>query len=75
MSKQPLSLPTSLHIFKNLVSHGYWQSRWYSTHTREEREAMMKKLVELMESGKVRKITTIRAHFPIDALVLFCFSS
>ncbi|KAG8767543.1 mitochondrial 2-enoyl thioester reductase [Ceratobasidium sp. 428] len=28
MSKSPLSLPTSLFIFKNLVSYGYWQSRW-----------------------------------------------
>jgi NADPH:quinone reductase-like Zn-dependent oxidoreductase len=28
MSKQPLSLPTSLFIFKNLKSVGYWQSRW-----------------------------------------------
>ena len=54
MSKQPLSLPTSLHIFKNLTSHGYWQTRWYATHSAEEREAMMKKLVGLMENGLVR---------------------
>ena len=24
MSKQPLSLPTSLFIFKNLTAHGFW---------------------------------------------------
>ncbi|KIJ24657.1 hypothetical protein M422DRAFT_785817 [Sphaerobolus stellatus SS14] len=54
MSKQPLSLPTSLHIFKNLTSHGYWQTRWYETHSREDREKMMNMLVGLMENGKLK---------------------
>ena len=56
MSKQPLSLPTSLHIFKNLTSHGYWQTRWNSTHTQEEREKMIKFLVELMEADHVMSL-------------------
>ncbi|KAF8582029.1 trans-2-enoyl-CoA reductase [Ramaria rubella] len=55
MSKQPLSLPTSLHIFKNLTSHGYWQTRWYSNHSHEEREEMVKFIVRLMEAGKLRE--------------------
>jgi len=55
MSKQPLSLPTSLHIFKNLTSHGYWQTRWYATHSCEERAEMIRVLVELMEDGKLRE--------------------
>ncbi|KAG6844735.1 hypothetical protein H0H87_004067 [Tephrocybe sp. NHM501043] len=35
MSKQPLSLPTSLLIFKNLTCHGFWQTRWYARSLKE----------------------------------------
>ena len=47
MSKQPLSLPTSLFIFKNLAAHGYWQNRWYNEHTRQEREELMRTITNL----------------------------
>lgn len=47
MSKQPLSLPTSAFIFKNLTAHGFWQSRWYDQHTRQERESLMRTLTAL----------------------------
>jgi NADPH:quinone reductase-like Zn-dependent oxidoreductase len=47
MSKQPLSLPTSLFIFKDLVSRGFWQSRWYEQHSRQEKEALYQNLVKL----------------------------
>ncbi len=52
MSKQPFSLPTSSFIFKNLTAHGFWQSRWYQRHSRQERENLMKTLTDL----KVRKL-------------------
>jgi len=55
MSKQPLSLPTSLFIFKNLRSVGYWQSRWYTERTKEEGEELMNSLVRLMSEGKLRE--------------------
>ncbi|KAF9447718.1 trans-2-enoyl-CoA reductase [Macrolepiota fuliginosa MF-IS2] len=44
MSKQPLSLPTSAFIFKNLTAHGFWQSRWYLDHSAGEREELMRSL-------------------------------
>ena len=47
MSKQPLSLPTSAFIFKNLKAHGYWQSRWYSEHSRQDREDLMEVITAL----------------------------
>ncbi|KAI8985562.1 NAD(P)-binding protein [Trametes punicea] len=46
MSKQPLLLPTSLFIFKNLCAQGFWQSSWYRKHTRQERENLMKTLAD-----------------------------
>jgi len=65
MSKQPLSLPTSLFIFKNLKSVGYWQGRWYTERTKKEREKLMDILVELMREGKLKEpeheIVTITA--------------
>lgn len=53
MSKQPLSLPTSLFIFKNLTSHGFWQTRWYQSRSQEEKGQVMQTLVDLMAAGKV----------------------
>ncbi|KAI0731214.1 NAD(P)-binding protein [Earliella scabrosa] len=47
MSKQPVSLPTSAFIFKNLSAHGFWQSRWYNQHTRQEREKLMRIITDL----------------------------
>lgn len=53
MSKEPLSLPTSLFIFKGLTCHGFWQSRWYEEKGREEREGVIRELVGLIGEGKV----------------------
>ncbi|KDR65742.1 hypothetical protein GALMADRAFT_148451 [Galerina marginata CBS 339.88] len=53
MAKQPLSLPISLFIFKNLTCHGFWQSRWYSQRSLGERETLMKNLVNLMTEKKL----------------------
>lgn len=54
MSKQPLSLPTSAFIFKNLTAHGFWQSRWYTDRSIREREELMESLAQLIRDGKVR---------------------
>lgn len=54
MSKEPLSLPTSLFIFKNLTCHGFWQTRWYSDKSLEQRQELLKTLTALMRDGKLR---------------------
>jgi len=53
MAKQPLSIPTSFYIFKNLTCHGFWQSRWYTNRSREEHEALMQVLVQLIKEKKL----------------------
>jgi trans-2-enoyl-CoA reductase len=63
MSKQPLSLPVSLFIFKNLICHGYWLRRWYSESTLEDRENLMAELVNLMKEKKVTSIILV-FHIP-----------
>ncbi|TFK45737.1 NAD(P)-binding protein [Heliocybe sulcata] len=55
MSKQPLSIPTSYFIFKDLKCTGFWQSRWYNTHTREERVTVMNEIVKVIREGKLRE--------------------
>ncbi|CAL1714850.1 unnamed protein product [Somion occarium] len=47
MSKQPLILPTSLFIFRDLRCRGFWQSKWYEEHSIQQREELMKTLAEL----------------------------
>jgi NADPH:quinone reductase-like Zn-dependent oxidoreductase len=54
MSKQPLSLPTSLFLFKNLTAHGFWQSRWNQDRSHVEKKRVMQNLVELINQGKAR---------------------
>lgn len=53
MSKSPIPLSTSLFIFKNLTCHGYWQSRWYRDHSKEERTALLSEVMDLLEQKKV----------------------
>lgn len=54
MSKEPLSLPTSLFIFKNLTCHGFWQTRWYSDKSSEQRQELLETLTALMRNGKLQ---------------------
>ncbi|KAJ3556677.1 hypothetical protein NM688_g1894 [Phlebia brevispora] len=67
MSKQPLSLPTSAFIFKNLTCHGFWQSRWYKQRTREEREGLFKRLAAMKLQEPEHEILTIPADINDDA--------
>ncbi|KAG1731389.1 hypothetical protein EDB19DRAFT_1737920 [Suillus lakei] len=54
MSKEPLSLPTSLFIFKNLTCNGFWQTRWYSDKSLEQRQELLETLTALMRDGKLQ---------------------
>lgn len=46
MSKQPLSLPAGLIIFKNLAVRGFMMNQWYQKHDRTSRQHLMRELVE-----------------------------
>ncbi|TFK32796.1 hypothetical protein BDQ12DRAFT_691998 [Crucibulum laeve] len=66
MSKQPLSLPTSLFIFKNLTAHGFWQTQWYNEKSPAEREILMGNIVNLMVQKKLKtpehEVVTVEAE-------------
>lgn len=55
MSRQPLSLPSSLFIFKGLKSLGFWMTTWYARCSREERRAMTDELVDMARRGKLKE--------------------
>jgi hypothetical protein len=52
MAKRPLCLPASFLIFKNLISSGFWLSRWYKTNA-EGQDRLVEELTRTMASGKV----------------------
>jgi trans-2-enoyl-CoA reductase len=68
MSKQPLSLPTSLFLFKNLTAHGFWQSQWNQDKSQVERKRVMQNLVELISQGKARIRSVISMPYDLQLL-------
>ncbi|RMZ20796.1 hypothetical protein D0859_15188 [Hortaea werneckii] len=55
MSKQPVSLPTGLLIFKDLHFDGYWVSKW-SNQNPAEKEACVTEVLDLTRQGKFADI-------------------
>lgn len=55
MSKQPVTLPTSLFIFKNISAHGYWLTAW----TKKDPEGKKKTIETILgyiRSGQFRDV-------------------
>ena len=53
MSKQPLSLPTSLFIFKNLTAHGFMMSSLFAANPTSFRQAVMDEVMQMFKNGSV----------------------
>jgi mitochondrial enoyl-[acyl-carrier protein] reductase / trans-2-enoyl-CoA reductase len=54
MARQPVSLPTSLLIFKDLRFRGFWLSRWAGAHA-DDRTKTIHEILGLMRNGEIRK--------------------
>ncbi|ODQ79760.1 hypothetical protein BABINDRAFT_161460 [Babjeviella inositovora NRRL Y-12698] len=64
MSKQPVILPTSLHIFKNITSAGFW----LTANTKDDPEgkiAVIDKINEYYLSGKLKEAKFTESKFDI----------
>lgn len=57
MSKQPVSLPTPLLIFKNINFTGFWVSKW-SNNRPEEKKACVDEILDLTRQGKFQDTPT-----------------
>ncbi|XP_014279129.1 enoyl-[acyl-carrier-protein] reductase, mitochondrial [Halyomorpha halys] len=55
MSREPVIIPTSLLIFKDITAKGYWMTRWTSVNRRSEvRRKMFDEIMDLMRCGKIK---------------------
>lgn len=54
MSRDPVTVPTSAFIFKDLSFHGFWMTRWNEIADEKVKDVMMTDLVNLMCEGKLK---------------------
>lgn len=52
MSREPLTIPNSALIFKDIAFRGFWISKWSKEHTLEERQQMYNEIFALMGKGQ-----------------------
>lgn len=55
MSKQPVTLPIGLLIFKNITFEGFWVSRW-SDQNPEEKKKTIEEILQLCREGKFKDV-------------------
>ncbi|KAI8346922.1 hypothetical protein B0O80DRAFT_392200 [Mortierella sp. GBAus27b] len=67
MSRQPLTLPASLQIFKNIHASGFWLTAWNEQHSREERQEMLNSVLDVMKRGQFSEITCTRNQWSVTA--------
>ncbi|KAF1968834.1 trans-2-enoyl-CoA reductase-like protein [Bimuria novae-zelandiae CBS 107.79] len=53
MSKQPLTIPASMLIFKDIHFHGFWVSRWAERNP-QDKQATVKDVLDLVRAGKFK---------------------
>lgn len=53
MSREPVTVPTSALIFKDIAFHGFWMTRWTrENQSNPDREVMVDELIQLMLAKK-----------------------
>lgn len=53
MSRQPLNIPASQLIFKDLKYVGFWVSNWNKVNPKEKRAEMLNEIINLIRQGKI----------------------
>ncbi|KAK6429967.1 mitochondrial 2-enoyl thioester reductase [Oleoguttula sp. CCFEE 5521] len=62
MSKQPVTLPTPLLIFKNISFDGFWVSKW-SDRNPEEKKRCVDEILDLTREGKFKDTPMAPVHW------------
>lgn len=65
MSKQPVSLPLGLLIFKQITFDGFWVSKW-SEQKPQEKEACVEEILDLTREGKFKDTPMDRLEWKWD---------
>jgi trans-2-enoyl-CoA reductase len=66
MSRQPVKVPNSFLIFKDLHLRGYWFTKRLEAMTREEVQTLYAKLAGLVMSGELRQ--PVAAEYPLEEI-------
>ncbi|KAI5968420.1 ETR1 [Candida theae] len=62
MSKQPVIIPTSLHIFKNFTSAGFWVTELLKNN-QELKSKTLKQIIEWYENGELKDAPSTHVEF------------
>ncbi|ORZ28029.1 hypothetical protein BCR41DRAFT_367546 [Lobosporangium transversale] len=65
MSRQPLILPASLQIFKNVHASGFWLTAWNDEHSSQERQDMINDVLDFMKQGQFAEINCTRNRWSV----------
>ena len=52
MSKEPITIPTSLFIFNFLSCKGFWMTKWNQENSMHDRTLMLEELLDMMRKKK-----------------------
>jgi trans-2-enoyl-CoA reductase len=66
MGKQPLRLPNSFLIFRDLRFHGFWVSRWFERASAQELDRMFEELFEWSVTGLLW--APVEAEYPLSSI-------
>ncbi|KAJ1864515.1 mitochondrial 2-enoyl thioester reductase [Coemansia sp. RSA 989] len=73
MSRQPVTMPTSLLLFKNISACGFWMNRWYnqsftSSRLEDEKHQMWREILGLIQQKKfvTQPLVTSNWHSQMD---------
>ncbi|KAF9420473.1 mitochondrial 2-enoyl thioester reductase [Entomortierella beljakovae] len=67
MSRQPLILPASLQIFKNVHASGFWLTAWADEHSQEERQEMIDYILDFMKKGQFTEVNCSLSQWSVTA--------
>lgn len=54
MSRRPLSIPSSLFIFKDIKMRGFWLYQWLKDHTLEDQHNLYNEILELLKTKSLK---------------------
>ena len=54
MSRQPVAVPTSMLIFKDISLRGFWLSRWNESASLEQKEEILARLAGHAQKGDLK---------------------
>ncbi|KAI9501160.1 mitochondrial trans-2-enoyl-CoA reductase [Coemansia spiralis] len=64
MSRQPVTLPTSLLVFRDIRACGFWMNRWYLSQPRERRDEMWRDILGMARRGQFQTQPMARVEWP-----------